>query len=92
MHIALKEVEPLSLFFLSCLSVCALEGLKLNGIHQVLIDTNEDNLLVENQITMKKDTKSVTNKEYFLKVNTGKPNSMSHEKKEAKPQHKSFEK
>jgi hypothetical protein len=47
----------------------SIEGLKLNGIHYVLIYTNEDNLFVENQITTKKDTKalSVSSMEDFLK-------------------------
>jgi hypothetical protein len=65
MQIGLKEVEAFSMFFFNCLSVYAfrnvqesLDGLKLNGIHQVLIYTNEDNLLVENQITTKKNTKT----------------------------------
>jgi hypothetical protein len=65
MQIGLKEVGALSFFF-NCLSAFAirtvqdfLEGLKLNGIHQVLIYTHKDNLLVENQITKKKDTKAL---------------------------------
>jgi len=78
MQIGLKEVEVLSLFFFNCLFFCichqdrlqeSIEELKLNGIHYVLIYTNEDNLFLENQITRKKDTKalSVSSMEDFLK-------------------------